>query len=75
MKLVWAVTILAACALSSPAFAAGTNHASSPSETSDESGQAPVNLQRQAAPTRSQSRYERKQRGCRAIPIPDECLN
>lgn len=27
------------------------------------------------ATARAQSRYEKKQRGCRAIPIPDECLN
>jgi hypothetical protein len=75
MKLIWVVSVLAACGLSSPAFAAETNHASPPSEMIDEPSQAPVDLHRQAVPAHSQSRYERKQRGCRAIPIPDECLN
>ncbi|MDB5593855.1 MAG: hypothetical protein JWM36_816 [Hyphomicrobiales bacterium] len=75
MKLVWVVSILAACALSSAASAAETNHVSSPSELVDEPSRAPVDLHRQAVPAHSQSRYERKQRGCRAVPVPDECLN
>lgn len=76
MKLVWVLSILTAQAVSTVAYAAQKSpHAAPPAEMMDGSAQEPMNLHQHATPAHSQSRYEQKQRGCRAIPIPDECLN